>query len=364
MHIVIDARIRPSSTGRYTDRLLQHLQLLDKNNRYTVLLQQHDTWRPTAKNFTTLPCPYKQFSLNPLEQIGFAWKLYRLRPDLVHFTMTQQPLLYFGKIVTTTHDLTMLRFTRPGKRSRVVHTLRMAFYRFMFKWSHRKSRSIIVPSKFVRRDLMKLDPKTRNKITVTYEASEPPIKAKAQKPSLISSPFILHVGSPFPHKNIDRLIDAFDILHTADPTLHLVLAGKKEFYFEQLLAKITASSSSDNIHTTGFVSDTELKWLYENAECYALPSLSEGFGLPGLEAMAHGCALASSNATCLPEIYGDAALYFDPSNPRDIAAKIQTLFRNKNLRSQLVRRGHARLADFSWDQMAKQTLAVYKSAAR
>lgn len=364
MHIVIDARIRPTSTGRYTDRLLQHLQTLDHTNKYTVLLQANDTWRPTTKNFSTLPCPYKQFSLNPIEQIGFAWQLYRLKPDLVHFTMTQQPLLYFGKIVTTTHDLTMLRFTRPGKRSRIVHAIRMFFYKFMFKWSHRKSKAIIVPSKFVKRDLIRLDGSTRKKVAVTYEASEPPIKVRPQKPAIPTKPFIFHVGSPFPHKNIDRLVDAFDILHADNPDLHLVLAGKKEFYFEQLLAKITASSASDNIHTTGFVSDAELKWLYENAECYALPSLSEGFGLPGLEAMAHDCALASSNATCLPEIYGDAALYFNPEDPSDMAEKIQELLRNKNLRSQLVRKGHARLKEFSWERMAKQTLVIYKAVSR
>src|SRR5690348_392876 len=91
-HIVIDARIRRSTTGRYTDRLVEHLQKLDDFHRYTILVQPDDPWKPTAKNFTALPCPYPQFSFNPLHEIGFARQLYGLKPDLVHFTMTQQPL--------------------------------------------------------------------------------------------------------------------------------------------------------------------------------------------------------------------------------------------------------------------------------
>src|SRR5882672_12265482 len=105
-HIVIDARIRRSSTGRPIDRLVEQLQDLDHANRYTILVQPDDDWHMRAGNFQTVPCPFAQFSFNPLDQIKFAWQLYRLRPDLVHFTMTQQPLLYFGNIVTMTHDLT------------------------------------------------------------------------------------------------------------------------------------------------------------------------------------------------------------------------------------------------------------------
>ena len=120
-HIVIDARIRRSTTGRYTDRLIEHLQKIDSFHRYTILVQPDDPWQPKAKNFTSLPCPYPQFSLNPLHQLGFAWQLYRLKPDLVHFTMTQQPLLYFGAIVTTTHDTTMYYFVRRGSTPMLLY---------------------------------------------------------------------------------------------------------------------------------------------------------------------------------------------------------------------------------------------------
>ena len=362
MHIVIDARNRRSSTGRYTDRLLEHLQLIDKNNRYTVLLALGDNWRGSATNFTPLPCPYKQFSFNPLEQLGFAWQLYRLRPNLVHFTMTQQPLLYFGKIVTTTHDLTMLRFTRAGRLSGVVHAIRMKLYEFMFWWSHKKSNAIIVPTKFVAKDLADLEPFTKAKITVTYESSEPPSRDKSVQPKRVIKPFIVHVGSPFPHKNIDRLVEAFEIIHATNSSLRLVLVGKREFYFDELMEKIKSSPARDNIIVTGFVSSGELKWLYENAEAYILPSLSEGFGLPGLEAMAHECPLVSSDATCLPEVYGDAAHYFNPLNISDITTKITEVLGDEKLQKDLIKRGNERLKNYSWDRMAKQTLDVYNKA--
>jgi hypothetical protein len=115
MHIVIDNRIRRSSTGRYSDRLVEHLQSVDAENQYTILLQPDDPWKPAAKNFTTLPCSFGQFSFNPLDQVRFAKMLYSLKADIVHFPMNQQPLFYVKPVVTTTMDLTMLRFTRPGK---------------------------------------------------------------------------------------------------------------------------------------------------------------------------------------------------------------------------------------------------------
>ncbi len=359
-HVVIDARNRRASTGRYTDRLLRHLQALDTGNRYTILVEPGDTWEPTASNFSAAACRFKQFSFSPIDQVAFAWQLYRLKPDLVHFTMTQQPLLYFGTIVTTTHDLTMLRHMRASRFPEWLHRIGLLLYRFMFWWAHRKSSKIIVPTDFVARDLAEYQPFTKGKIVRTYESSEPPIQAAAQKPAGIDKPFIFHVGAPFPHKNIQRLIQSFEILKTSQPELKLVLPGKiKNQFKEDLDSWIATSPVKDSIIVPGFVSDEELKWLYQNAECYVLPSLSEGFGLPGLEAMAHGCPVASSNATCLPEVYRDAALYFDPLDPADIAAKVQMIIDQPALAKDLVAKGKKALVRYSWRTMAEETLQVY-----
>lgn len=146
-HIVVDARIRNSSTGRPLNELVNHLQKYDHENRYTVLVRPDDDWQMTASNFSTLPCPFPQFSLNPLHELRFAWMLYRLNPDLVHFGMTQQPLLYFGNIVTYTHDLTMLFHVRKKSTANGPYWVRMALYRFLLWWGHRKSKKIITFAK-------------------------------------------------------------------------------------------------------------------------------------------------------------------------------------------------------------------------
>jgi glycosyltransferase involved in cell wall biosynthesis len=365
MHIVIDARSRPSSTGRYIDRVLEHLQQLDSENRYTVLLRPGDDWQPPASNFSVTPCPYKQFSFNFFDQFTFARFLRRLQPDLVHFGMTpQEPVFYSGKRVTTTHDLTMLRFVRAGKLPQWLHQLRMAGYRWLFKASLKKATRIIVPTEFVKHDVEEHYPYTANKITVTLEASEPPLPVDTAKPANIEEPFIMYVGSAFPHKNLETLIKAFEILKASQPELRLVLAGKKEHYYDQLEKFAAASSVRDSIIFTGFISDAELKWLYENARAYVFPSLSEGFGLPGLEAMVHGCPIVSSNATCLPEVYGGAAAYFDPTSPEEMAETIESVVTNEDLRNSLIEKGYRQAGKYSWQKTAEETLAVYNEVLK
>jgi glycosyltransferase involved in cell wall biosynthesis len=110
------------------------------------------------------------------------------------------------------------------------------------------------------------------------------------------------------------------------------------------------------------VSEGQLRWLYENCAAYVFPSLSEGFGLPGLEAMVHGAPVVSSNATCLPEVYGEAAHYFDPLDVDDIASKIGETLDNEALRSNLIKKGKEQAAKYSWRRTAEQTLEVYEKA--
>lgn len=361
-HIVIDARIRRTSTGRYADRLIEHLQDADTYHKYTILVEPDDGWQPKAANFSVVPCRYAQFSLNPLEQLGFAWQLYKLKANLVHFTMTQQPLLYFGKAVTTSHDTTMYHFVRKGSTSLPIYKFKMWSYRFLVWFSHKKSSHIIVPTRTVAEDFAKLQPFTRKKLVVTYESSEPPLLVRAVKPKSVDGDFILYVGTAFPHKNLPKLIEAFDILHAKNPKLKLVLTGKREINYEELDAWATKRASYKNIVFTGFVTDPELKWLYEHCKAYVFASLSEGFGLPPLEAMSHGAPVASSNASCMPEVYGNAAHYFDAKNPRDIAAKIQEVLSDVGLRETLIANGHKRLRQFSWRRMADETMTVYKAS--
>ncbi|MDB5186269.1 MAG: glycosyltransferase family 1 protein [Candidatus Saccharibacteria bacterium] len=367
MHIVIDARIRRSTTGRYTDRLIEHLQDIDTTNHYTILVQPDDPWQMRNKNFVTVSSPFPQFSFNPLDQIRFAWQVYRLKPDLVHFTMTQQPVLYFGRIVTTTHDTTMYYFVRRGSTPLLVYKLKMGLYRFLVWWSHRKSARIIVPTNTVAQEFEKLQPFTKDKLVVTYEASEPAMAITGEKPDSIETndEFLLYVGTAFPHKNLPKMIEAFNILHDKRPNLKLVITGKRtEKHLVEIENWAKSQPSYNHIVFAGFVSDAELRWLYEHCSAYVFTSLSEGFGLPPLEAMSHGAPVVSSNASCMPEVYGDAAHYFDATDASDIAEKVSEVLGDKTLRKNLIAKGHVRLKKYSWRKMADETLAVYNQALR
>lgn len=361
-HIVIDARIRQSSTGRYVDRLIEHLQRIDPFHRYTILTRPEDPWEPTAANFKRVHCPYDQFSLNPVQQFGFAKQLFNLKPDLVHFTMSQQPLLYFGNIVTTSHDTTMYRFVRRGSTPIPIYKTKMALYRFLVWQAHLKSKKVIVPTNTVAEEFAKRQRIVANKLVVTYEASEPPLPDKPEKPQGITNDFIMYVGTAFPHKNLPKLLDAFDIIHKKNPSLQLVFVGKHEKHYQELIEEAESHASFKQMVFTGFIPDAGLKWCYQHTKCYVFPSLSEGFGLPPLEAMAHGAPVASSNASCMPEVYGEAAYYFNPRDPKDIAGKVEDVLVNPELQKRLIENGKEQLKKYSWSRMAEETLIVYKEA--
>lgn len=357
--IVIDARELRTSTGRYIERLLDNLQDADTDlsHRYIVLLKPEDMdgWTPRSKRFTKLACPYKEFTL--AEQLGFCLQLYRLRPDLIHFGMTQQPILYFGKVVTTIHDLTTVRFTNPAK-NKLVFKAKQWVYERVIKIVARKSAHLLVPTEFVKDDVAKFTHTNSRKFTVTYEAGDSILAKSESMPELDDKKFIMYVGRPLPHKNLQRLVDAFAHIKETYPELSLVLAGRKDVLYKRMERSIKKRGLEDVVFTD-YISDGQLRWLYEHCQAYIFPSLSEGFGLPALEAMAHGAPVASSNATCLPEVYGEAAHYFDPLSVDDMAEKILEVLDNQQLRKELIQKGRKQAGKYSWRRMAEQTLAVY-----
>jgi glycosyltransferase involved in cell wall biosynthesis len=150
----------------------------------------------------------------------------------------------------------------------------------------------------------------------------------------LASPYILYVGNDYPHKNLERLKLACEKLRQDGLKYSLILI-------------------------TGFVSDKELDDLYQNASLFVFPSLYEGFGLPPLEAMKRGLPVVASNATCVPEILGEAALYFNPLNVDDMAEKIKNALINRELREELIEKGFEQIKKYSWQQMAQETMEIY-----
>lgn len=355
--IAIDARISGTSTGRYIDKLIEYLHLLKPAYEIVVLTKKHriDFMKGIAPSFKIVETPYKEFTFG--EQLGFRRQLKQLKADLVHFGMVQQPVLYRGKVVTTMHDLTTVRFRNPSKNW-LIFTVKQQIYKWVNKRAARKSARVIVPSEFVKRDVQAFTKVKPDKITVTYEAADKILERPEPLLPLVDKNFIMYVGRPSPHKNIRRLVQAFALLKKTHPDLTLVLAGKTDNNYRQL-ARWVERKKIEDVMFTDFVTEGELRWLYEHARVYVFPSLSEGFGLPPLEAMAHGCPVASSNATCLPEICQDGALYFDPLKPEDMAAQIARVLDEPRLARNLIIAGSVVVKQYSWQKTAEQTLAVY-----
>lgn len=360
--IVIDARELRTSTGRYVERLLHYLQEIDTGHEYVVLLtpKDMDGWQPSSPNFTKVACPYKEFSSS--EQLGMLRFIQKLKPDLVHFTMPQQPVLYRGPVVTTVHDLITTRFRNPTKNW-LVFTIKQQVYKRVIKRVAKKSARILTPTEFVKNDLAAFARINPDKVTVTLEAADKITEPPELVANLENKEFIMYVGRPQPHKNLKRLIDAFVVVKKQRPDLHLVLAGKNDKAFEQLKSYVDVHAIKDVVFT-GFVSEGQLRWLYEHAKAYAFPSLSEGFSLSGLEAMHYGLPVVSSNATCLPEVYQNAALYFNPKDINDMAEQISAVLNSPELAQKLALAGQELVKTYSWQRMAKQTLAVYETALK
>ncbi|MEK7599565.1 MAG: glycosyltransferase family 1 protein [Patescibacteria group bacterium] len=358
--IVIDARELRTSSGRYVERLLHYLQLIDHENEYRVLLKPQDAegWQPSNNRFSKIICPYKEFSFG--EQLGLKRLIKRQQADLVHFPFAQQPILYRGRVVSTVHDLTALRFDNPSKNM-IVFRFKQHIYRLVIKRVLKKSVAIITGSQFAKKDLVNFSGVSPDKITVTLEAADAIIEPAQTMPELEGKPFIMYVGRPMPHKNLERLIEAFALLKGQHPDLVLVLAGKKDSNYARVEAMVTSRGIA-NVVFTDFVSEGQLRWLYEQTQAYVFPSLSEGFGLPGLEAMMHGAPVVSSNASCLPEIYGDAAHYFDPLDVQSMSHAINEVLTNQELRQTFINNGKAKASEYSWQRTAAQTLEVYKRA--
>jgi glycosyltransferase involved in cell wall biosynthesis len=365
MKIAIDARIIYTSTGRYIERLLHHLQDIDTKNEYLVLLRQadFDRWVPRAANFRKVPADFAPYTV--AEQTAFAQLLRRLGPDLVHYAMPNHPITYRGKHITTIHDLTLIDFVNKRREGLLKgiykHQIKPAVFRGVMWWAATKSNAVITPTKYVREQLIRRFGAPSGRVHVTYEAADP-LAAKAEPIDLGQGDnYIMYVGNAYPFKNLWTLIEAFRGLQRSD--LKLVLVGKKDYFYEELERR-ARQQGVENVIFAGFVPDEHLAYLFEHTKLYVFPSLAEGFGLPPLEAMTYGVPVLSSNATCLPEVYGDGAEYFNPEDVPALSQHIGELLDDNKRRRELAKRGQEQLKHYSWRRMAELTLDIYNQVGR
>jgi len=226
--------------------------------------------------------------------------------------------------------------------------------------SARRSERILTLSEAAKTDIVRFLSVPAERVDVAYLGPGlPPVEAASEADlrdqlELGEAPIVLTVSAKRPHKNLERLFEAFAEV-PGDPVL--VVPGYETFYEEKLRER-----AGERIIFTGWLEDAVLAGLYESAACFVFPSLAEGFGLPVLDAMVRGVPVACSNASSLPEVAGDAALYFDPSDTGAIAAAIQRLLDDGDLRNRLREAGRAQARKFDWAETAARTVESYERA--
>lgn len=359
IRIGIDCRMyskKFTGIGRYINQLILNLSEIDKTNQYILFLNKDDfqELKAPAKNFTKVLVDAPHYSLK--EQTKFLLALYKQKLDVMHFTNFNQPLLYFKKQITTIHDLTLHFY--PGRK------FKSPIYRFAYKLimhiSISKSKEIISISENTKKDLIKFYPHSKKKISVIHNGIDTTFIDNTHKPKKSEPEYILYTGNWREHKNLPNLIKALHLLKTKyNFQGTLILTGNPNPLYPEPLELIKQHNLKEIVEQVGLVSEKALKKLYQNATLYVLPSLYEGFGLPILESFASHTPVACSHIACLPEIAKDAAIYFDPNSPKDIADKLNKLLTDKTLQQDLIKKGKVRLKDFSFLKMTKETHKLY-----
>ena len=369
MRIGIDARMYSTNftgIGRYVYELTQRLFALDQENEYILFFNNPEFAKFTPPNARVRKVLVNARHYSWQEQWHFCRMLKKEKLDIMHFTHFNAPLLYRHPSIVTIHDLTLSFY--PGKKmTKWFH--RMA-YHAVFENIVRKARAIIAVSKNTAKDLSTLFPFTKEKTHVLYEGVGAEFLQNYPEADLekyrtkagVTGDYILYTGVWRSHKNLTGLIRAFAILlKKGNFKGSLVVTGREDPLYPEVKEKIHTEGLEKKVICTGLVDEKTLIALYRGAKVYVMPSFYEGFGLPILEAFASGCPVAAAHASSLPEVCGhDGALFFDPRNPSDMADTIEKILSHPEQQQKLIDAGRKRMKDFSWDEMAEETLNLYK----
>lgn len=371
MKIGIDARMLDSAfgLGRYIQQLITHLIPLCAEHELVLFLRTKEQLEQNRGHLGELP-PHVRVVYADIpwygwkEQVQFPKQLQKERLDLMHFPHWNVPLLYRGPFVVTIHDLTMFHFPRPEATTLgpFVFWLKDKLSRWIIRSAAKRAEHIITTTEFTKEDVHTHLGVRRDRMTTMYQAPFTSQKqaAIAQEETSVVQPYIMYVGAAYPHKNLEGLLRAWnEYTKNHDDGMHLVLAGKNNYFYERLCGS-DLFTQAQRVSYLGEVSDTQLHALYANATAYVFPSLYEGFGLPPLEAMVYDVPVLSSNRSCLPEILGEAALYVDPENTQQFATAIHTIVTNGDMRHTLQEKGREQIKIYSWERLAQQTYQLYK----
>jgi glycosyltransferase involved in cell wall biosynthesis len=365
VRIAIDIRkYHDFGIGTYVRNLVHHLAHIDQQTEYVLLCrpQDRDAIALPSANFRVVPEPASPYSL--AEQVRIPMALRREHVDLFHSPHYVLPPLIHCRSVVTIHDCIHLMFPQylPG---RVAHA-----YAKVQMWTaaHRSDRVLTV-SETSKQDILRRFRIPADKVTVVYNAIDerltiPPAPedfARVRVRYQLRDPFALYVGNIKPHKNLERLIEAFRELRQQPEfeSLKLVIIGDEISKYQGLRRAVHRHKLHKHVRFFGFVAPETLGVLYRLARVFVFPSLYEGFGLPPLEAMYFGTPVVTSNVSSLPEVVGDAAILVDPYSSESIAEGMRRALLDEELRASLREKGMARAREFSWESSVRQIHEVY-----
>lgn len=333
-------------------------------------------WVLFVKSPGDVPAGWRRFENvrvkhSPWMRSDLLWKLagltleaFRERLDLLFVPVSRAPLWKTCPLVVTLHDLGFRLMPEYLKEGTVAKT------HLAFKHATSVADAFLAGSQFTKSEIMNAYPVPAKKIWVTnygYDGTAfSPERTRQEEAHAvlqrygIRQPFVLYLGVIQGRKNLVKLIEASHLWRQSEPGLQLVLAGKKGWNCDPVYAAASGHPLSE-INLPGPIRAEDLKAVYQQAECFVLPSLYESFGIPVVEAMACGTPVVLSTAAALPEVGGDAALYFDPSQPEEIAQKILQLKTVPGLRERLVEAGYARASQFTWSACALGTERAFHS---
>ena len=365
MRIAIDMRkLHDYGIGTYLRNLLRQLARIDRDTEYVLLCRRSDQQfaDQLGSNFRGVIESSGLYSVS--EQLSIPFNLARLSPDLFHTPHYVLPPLTPCRSVVTIHDCIHLIFPQYLR-----HRLAYLYARTMF-WTavHRASR-ILTVSEASKNDILRFFDVPASKVTVIYNAiddlffEEPPEAeiVRVRERYQLHDRFVMYGGNVSPHKNVERLIDAFVLLRRDGlDDLKLLVTGGEVSRYSSLRRAVHRHNLHQHVRFLGYQSTTTLAALYRLADVFVFPSLYEGFGLPPLEAMASGTPVVVSNVSSLPEVVGDGAIMVNPYEPRAIADGIHKALGDADLREQLRVRGLARARSFSWSASVKRIHRIYQ----
>ena len=364
MRIAIDARkLHDYGIGTYVRNILRYLGRIDRENEYVLLCRPADldSMDKYGDNFRAVAEPSGNYSV--MEQVRVPLALKRAGAHVFHAPHYVLPPVLPCPSVVTIHDCIHLMFPEylPNK-------LAYAYARTFMTIAARRSSRVLTVSEASKRDILRFFKIPASKVEVVYNAiddrfdREPEMEdvMRVRERYQLNDPFLLYTGNIKPHKNVERVIEAYSLLRTRGfDNLKLLIIGDEISKSPHLRRAVHRHQLHRQVRFLGFVPDATLAVLYRLADVFVFPSLYEGFGLPPLEAMASGTPVVTSNVSSLPEVVGDAALLVDPKDADAIAGAIQRILTDRDLRRSLTQKGLGRAHDFSWERSVRRIRDVY-----